>query len=171
MSSYRLARIALLSSLGFVGRIIFLSLPNIQPLSVIIILVSRRLPVIDSLCIAIFSMILSNILLGMGPWTIFQIVAYSLIVLFVSGLEKVGVVSKSARLERIYWSILSGGCGYLYGFIMSILWFWISQSTLFWPYWIGGLFFDSLHAGGNLIFYLILAPYLLPKLENVKSYF
>lgn len=167
MTSQRLTHIALLSSLGFVARLIFSGLPNIQPLTALIIMVSRCLPVFDSMCVAGLSILLSNLVLGMGPWTIFQIAVYVGIVVLVWILEKVmGLFSFSSHLEGLGWSLISGICGFLYGFVISILWSMVTKSISFWPYWVNGLPFDTLHAVGNFVFYLVLSPYVLPQLKK-----
>src|SRR5699024_3309418 len=79
-SVQRIALLGLLTALCYVSRVIFQFLPNVQPVTVILIILVLKMTVVDSWIVAILSILISNIQLGMGVWTIAQIVSFSILV-------------------------------------------------------------------------------------------
>lgn len=146
----RLTVIALMSSLSFVGRMMFSFLPNVQPTTVIIILIVMYMGLYEGMMVATISMLMSNIYLGMGVWTIAQITSYAVIVLF---------VYLFARKFPDYFesfALVAFFSGLLYGLIISLVqapfFGWVS----FIPYYLSGLTYDFSHAIGNYFFFMIL---------------
>lgn len=157
----------MLIAVTHVSRLAFAFLPNVQPVTVIIILITVKLGVADGLLVGSFSMILSNLTLGMGPWTIGQILAYIGIVLITAVFKK---IFNRASNTFVLGVIFSGLTGYLYGLFISIVQapiLGMSIETLI-GYWIAGLPFDTYHAIGNVGFFIILEPIVSPLLQKVK---
>lgn len=153
--------IAMLSSLSFVGRIMFTFLPNVQPTTVIILLVTLYLGTVDGLLVAIISIFMSNIYLGMGPWTLAQLISFGALVTVIH-------LCKKVSLDTKYYPVVALFLGLLYGFVISLIqapfFGWIS----FFPYYISGLPYDFNHAVGNYVFFIILHPPLSKILKNQK---
>lgn len=153
ISTRRLTTIAMLSCLSFVGRMAFSFLPNMQPTTVIIIIITMYFGLTDGLLVATLSMLMSNVYLGMGVWTIAQIASYSVIVIAVGLLVKL-------NLPYRYFGAVSFTSGLLYGLIISLVqapfFGWVS----FIPYYISGIPYDFSHAVGNLLFFIVLHPVL-----------
>lgn len=153
--------IAMLSSLSFVGRIMFTFLPNVQPTTVIILLVTLYLGTVDGLLVAIISIFMSNIYLGMGPWTLAQLISFGTLVTVIH-------LCKKVSLDTKYYPVVALFLGFLYGFVISLIqapfFGWIS----FFPYYISGLPYDFNHAVGNYVFFIILHPPLSKILKNQK---
>lgn len=163
-STQRLALIALLSALAYIGRLVCQPFPNIQPVTVIIILITMYMGWLDGVCVAVLSILLSNMLMGMGPWTIAQILTYMLLVsvtCYVSPCLRQGLSGQGLRQQ---WKmvVFSGFLGLLYGFVISIFSYRMFGLTQFWPYYLQGIPFDMMHALGNSIFYVLLHPLLTP---------
>jgi energy-coupling factor transport system substrate-specific component len=153
VNTYKLTLIAVLSSLAVVGRIFFQFIPNVQPVSAIIILLGFYLGPLAGITIAAITTYVSNLVLGMGIWTIWQIIAWSLIGVL-SGV--LGIIKwRNPIYILVAFAIFSG---YLYGFILSITNFAIAGKFL--PYYLAGLPFDTNHAIGNGVFMIILYPVL-----------
>lgn len=150
-----IAVVSLITALCVVGRYLFQFLPNIQPVTDIIIFMTLSFGVVTGGYIAILSILISNVLLGFGIWTLPQIFAYLMVV----GLT--WLFGHWPYLRRHLWvqAAFSLFAGYLYGFCVSI-----GQYPLLggWPqfvaYYIAGLYFDTFHAVGNLVLYFILIP-------------
>lgn len=72
----RIALLAILTAFITVGRIGFALpfLPNIQPMTALLIIIALNIGVIDGLVVSVLSMFLTNLILSMGPWTMFQMV-------------------------------------------------------------------------------------------------
>lgn len=151
MNTYKLTLLALLAALAIVGRIAVSPIPNVQPVTSILIIAGVFLGPISAFLLAILITFLSNIVLGMGIWTIWQIMSWGIIGVL-SGL--IGKFFKRTPLFLLI--IFSIFCGYLYGFIISLTTYQISGK--FWAYYIAGLPFDTNHAVGNAIFIILLYP-------------
>lgn len=162
-----LAQIALLAAVLVVGRWLFSPIPNVQPMTVLLILVAKRWPLSASLTLVAISVIVSNLLLGMGPWTWMQIVSLGSVVALAKALTPISQRLVSGQWQdRLFWVLFAGFSGYLFGFIISFLWVVILPGLSFLTYYLQGLMFDSLHAIGNVGFYLLLEPIMTPLLQR-----
>lgn len=151
MNTYKLTLIALLAALAVAGRLALAALPNFQPVTAVIIIGGLFLGPISAVILALLVTFLSNMLLGMGIWTIWQIVAWSII-----GILS-GLLGKFRGHTPLYVVVIfSVFCGYFYGFIISLTTYQVSGH--FWPYYLLGLSFDTNHAFGNAVFVLLLYP-------------
>ncbi|NLB98208.1 MAG: ECF transporter S component, partial [Lactobacillales bacterium] len=74
-----IALLSILVALNYVGRVVFQFLPNVQPMTAILLILTLYLGVWDGLIVATLSLILSNMILGMGPWTFAQLFSYAVI--------------------------------------------------------------------------------------------
>jgi energy-coupling factor transport system substrate-specific component len=156
----RITIIALLAAILTIGRIAFAMIPNIQPNTTILILASFVLGPVQGLILAILSTFTTNLFLGHGLWSIGQMIAWGLIAVLSGLLGK--------YRHKFPWWILAfyaALCGFLFGFIMSVLMGGIIMQK-FWPYYLAGLPFDLNHAIGNVVFFIVLYKPLLYILEQ-----
>ncbi|HJF17377.1 MAG TPA: hypothetical protein K8V19_07020, partial [Globicatella sulfidifaciens] len=68
-----ITQVALLTTLCVVGRIFFAFIPNVQPVTAIIAIVTILLGFKDGVIVSSLTMLVSNLILGMGPWVVLQI--------------------------------------------------------------------------------------------------
>lgn len=163
MSVKKISTLALLTTIIYVGRIFFQFLPNVQPMTAILIMITFVYGFSEGCIVAVLSILMTNINLGMGIWTLAQIVSYIIIILF-------------SHLYRPFYQIMPlwvtvlfvGFTGILYGFFISLLQAPFFGFNIFIPYYLSGIAFDLFHAVGNGIFYIILAPYLIPLINKHK---
>ncbi|RLL43677.1 ECF transporter S component [Oceanobacillus piezotolerans] len=153
MHIYKLTIIALLSALAVGGRIIFTYLPNIQPVTDIIIIGGIFLGPLSAFIMAFIITFLSNVLLGMGIWSIWQALSWGIIGILSGVLAK-----KFHHLPTWALAIYAALCGYFYGFMISLVSYQVAGH--FWPYYLAGLPFDNMHAIGNAVLMFILYPIL-----------
>lgn len=157
----RIALLGILTSLIYVGRVSFSFLPNVQPMTTILVIITLTMGIKDSLIIAMLSLIITNLNMGFGVWTVAQMVSFTIILVIVSLFKSV-----YHRLPVIVMAITCGVLGLLYGFCISLVqapfFGWVS----FIPYYISGFSYDCLHALGNFIFYMILSPILIPLIDK-----
>lgn len=151
MNTYKLTLLALLAALAVVGRFAFAFLPNVQPVTTIIIICGLFLGPLAAMTLAVLTTFLTNMILGMGIWTLWQILAWGIIGL-ISGL--IGKYRNKHSIISL--TIYAVFCGYFYGFILSLTTYTISGEFL--PYYLAGLPFDTAHAIGNGIFMVLLYP-------------
>lgn len=154
LNARRISYLALLSAACVVGRLSFTFLPNVQPMTAILLFLSLFLSLPEALLVMAISLVVTNLFVGFGIWTLGQFLSYLGILLVFSALARLPMVHKHLWLQ----GILAGAMGFLYGFLYSIFNYFLYGMSVFWPYWLQGLPFDALHAGGNLVFYLLLYP-------------
>lgn len=165
-SVHRIALLALLTAMSAVGRLMFALpfLPNIQPMTAMFLIVALNIGIYDSLIVSLLSMLLTNLFLGMGPWTIMQIISFAAVILL-TGLLKIFYQFGNLKIRFAFaiWALI---VGFLYGFVISYLNFHLYGLNNFLVYYINGLPFDLMHGLGNFGFFLILEPILVPIIEN-----
>ena len=151
LSSKEVTIVAVLSSFAVVGRLAFAAIPNVQFTTFIVIVSGYAFGARMGFAVGCIAAFVSNLFLGQGPWTPWQMMAWGLCG-GTSGLA--GRLSfKSPRLLLMALGFL---WGYLFGWIMNI-WMWF---TFFYPLdlttWLAvnasSLPFDTVHAVSNLIF-------------------
>lgn len=151
MNTYKITIIALLAAMAIAGRYVFQFIPNVQPVTALIIICGIILGPLSALLLSIVTTFLSNMLMGMGIWTIWQIVSWAII-----GVLS-GLLSKTLKTVPMFVIVLFAVfSGYLYGFVISLTNYQIVGK--FWPYYIAGLPFDTSHAIGNAVFITLLYP-------------
>lgn len=149
-----------------VGRIVFAipALPNIQPMTALLIIIVINLDVIDGLIVAFASLILTNMVLGMGPWTLLQMGSFAVIVLLTA---LIGFMYRPRSLvNRLFFSLWGLVMGFVYGIVISILSYYLYGLSNLWVYWLNGLPFDFLHGIGTAVFYFILEPIFQPLIHK-----
>ncbi|AYW45115.1 ECF transporter S component [Tetragenococcus koreensis] len=153
-STYELAYLAMTVATCTVGRLLFQFLPNIQPMTAIFLIITLQLGIFRGLIINILSVLITNMYLGMGVWTISQIISFGIIICLMGFLCRL----TTFRNNRLLQAAFSVFAGFLYGFVIAFIDVKVYGMPQFWPYYISGLSFDLLHAIGNGGFYLILSP-------------
>ncbi|MCT2537423.1 ECF transporter S component [Aquibacillus koreensis] len=151
MNTYKLTLIAVLAALAVVGRFAFQHIPNVQPVTTLIIICGFFLGPVAAMILAVLTTYLSNLFLGMGIWTIWQIVAWALIGLG-SGLIGLWKIKRPLYV-LVGFAVFSG---YFYGLIVSLSNYIITGK--YFAYYLAGLPFDTYHAVGNGLFMVILYP-------------
>jgi energy-coupling factor transport system substrate-specific component len=152
INTKQLTLMAMLTALSVVGRVFLSAVPNIQPTTVIVIISSFILNPFQAVAVAVSSSFLSNVYLGMGIWTMWQMLAWSVIALISSLIGK-----HHEKIPLPVLSVYAGFCGLAYGFMVSVPLSKIITDN-FWAYYITGLPFDIGHAVGNVIFFTIFYP-------------
>ena len=107
---------ALMSAASFTGRLLFQSIPNVQPLTTIIIICTLVFGFYFGSTVAILSLMISNLFLGMGICTFAQIAAFLAICLITFLLK-----SALNKMPLIILAIFAGLMGYFFGFIISLV--------------------------------------------------
>ena len=111
-------------------------------------------------------------ILGMGTWTILQILSWVVICLFtqcISDFYK--KINKEPPLFLM--AIYAFFMGYVFGFVVSLEQLIIGGPVWFGIYYAQGLLFDTFHAIGNFVFtyfvHLYLCVYLKKKCLNIRK--
>ena len=168
-STKKLTYLAMLIACCVIGRSVFQSIPNVQPVTDIIIFTTIFFSFWEGSIVAVLTILITNMYMGMGLWTIFQIISYLVIILIAYILKFIPKFKKDMKLQAIY----SLFAGYIYGIVISIFSVLSFSCIENFPkkvilYDINGFSFDTMHAIGNFILYLTFIP-IFKKLET--SYF
>jgi len=146
---------AVLWGLGIVaalslGRIILGPIPNVQPVTIGLLLVGAAYGVRKGIGIAILITILSNIFLGTGLWTLFQAVGWSVVA--VGGAIAANHLINEERVMIGRLMIAGFIAAFVFDFIVSLSVLIADPSpSIFIAYLITGIPFDLLHAAGNMV--------------------
>jgi energy-coupling factor transport system substrate-specific component len=151
VNTKELSLIAIYSAFTAIARIPFAAFPSIQPCSYLIFCAGYVFGPLIGFIIGGNTAIISNIILGHGPWTVFQIVGWGLI--GITG----GIYPHSAKqLPNKYLIAIVGFIwGFLFGWIGN-LWSWLLlpkqnlESFIFVN--LNSLVFDLSHAIANVVF-------------------
>lgn len=158
MDIRKLTYLALLAAVTIIGRIFLQFIPNVQYVTTVIIFATIYLGFKEATLLNIVIMTVSNMFLGFGIWTVYQILSYMVIIIITSILKK----EKSFREKITVQSVFCFVSGLIYGLIISIFSATMfSKTSNFVAYYIAGLSFDLMHAVGNLIMYVLLVPILI----------
>jgi len=164
-SARRLAVDGMLCAAAIVGRIALSALPNVQPVTAIIILMAVYIGTWDAAVSAVVIVLITNLILGMGIWSLYQIAAWVLIALLSAALLK----KWHPPAALLIWAIV---CGFGYGAFVSIFsWRMINTGAAaasYTAYWLAGLLADAYHAVGNGVFIWFLIP-VFEKILKLKE--
>lgn len=120
-----LTLVSTLSALACVGRIMFSSIPSVQPSSFIIIASGLILTPIPSLTIGVMTAFSSSLVLGFGTYTFYQAFLWGLMGLISSLLKKIFIISNDnnykVRLPLLV--VYSFIFGVLFGSVMNLSYF------------------------------------------------
>ncbi|WP_290756879.1 MULTISPECIES: ECF transporter S component [unclassified Exiguobacterium] len=154
MTDQRLRFIAIITAAAIVGRLLFSSLPNIQPATAIVLLVAVFVHPIAGAISGMLVVVLTSLFLGSGPFVLFQALAYA-------------TIASLGFVPFLRYRIVLTGYGFLAGFLYG----WVSNLGFlvltgfswqaFLTLLVAGGTFDMLHGFSNAIFIWILFPIFL----------
>lgn len=167
MSSKEIALIANLAALAGLSRVPFAAIPSIQPTSFLVLVSGYVFGPVLGFAVGALAAASSNIFLGQGPWTLWQMICWGLIGVTGGVYQKMG-----GRGDRITLSIIGVIWGYLFGWIIN-LWHWLTfvyplNLKSFIATYASSFWFDTLHAIGNGLFLYNLSPDVINVLERYK---
>lgn len=140
----------MLVSIAVIGRIYMSFIPNVQPLTMIIMITAILMGRTNGVLVATISIIVSNLFLGFGIWNLPQVISFSLIAIISGSFRHL----KDKKYFIYLLALIGFFAGYFHGFIMSLFEYIIFDHFL--AYYIAGIPFDTYHAVGNFIMAFIL---------------
>lgn len=142
-----LVTMALLTALMFVGQVGMSFLPNIEVVSLLVIVYTQVYKKKVFFIIYAFA-ILEGLAWGFGVWWFGYLYIWSILAIIVLLIGK--------QTSAIFWSIVSGAFGLIYGFLYAIPYFIAGGWAAGFSYWIAGIPFDIAHCVGNVVVALVL---------------
>lgn len=154
MGTKEIAVIATLSAFAGVCRVPFAFIPNVQPTTFIVAISGLVFGPYEGFLIGSTATFISNIFLGQGPWTPWQMFSWGLVgaISGILGLNKKKISAQSFAIICFFY-------GFMFDWIMNL---WhvlgfikpLNLTTITMAY-ITGLTLDIMHATGNFIFTII----------------
>jgi energy-coupling factor transport system substrate-specific component len=169
VSSKEVALIGILGAIIAASRIPFAAIPNVQPCTFLIMAVGLVFGPLAGFMVGGTTAIVSNLFLGMGPWTIWQMAGWGMVGLL-SGV--IGKRSKDLSVTKM--AILCFVLGMMYNELLDFSsWVWLYNMNVanFVAVFGMGLPFGLLHAGGNVVFTVALAKPVMRAFRRFQSRF
>ena len=151
MSAREVVLLALMGAIAAVSRVPFAPLPSVQPTTFIVMVTGAALGPLPGFITGALAALVSNLYLGQGPWTPWQMVCWGLIGLS-CGLLANTKVMKSKKWRSVFGIII----GFLFGWVMN-LWGLLGMGGPFTfaqiiSYYLASFYFDLAHGISNVVF-------------------
>lgn len=164
--------ISVMISLAVVGRLVFFMIPQFKPCAAIIIITGIMLGKQAGFLSGILTAFISDFFFGMGPWTVWQMIAFGLIGLMSA------IIFNEDRIEKM------GGFAQLilcvYGFLVTFVVYGLIMDTAtvfmitdkpkvatFIATYSAGIVFNLIHGGSTFIFLYLMANPLSKKIKRI----
>jgi len=161
-SSKELALVGTLAAAAAAGRILFAAIPNVQPVTVITVVSGVALGPRAGACVGALAALVSNLYLGQGAYTPWQMLAWG-------GCGIVGGLGARVLRRRLPLALTCFVLGFAFDAVMNV-WEWLSFYPHTWQAFAAlyaqGIWFDVAHASGNLVLALAAGPELRRLLER-----
>jgi hypothetical protein len=162
------AVVAALAALAVVGRLAFAAIPNVKPTTDIVLFAGFALGAIPGFAVGAVTAIVSNIFLSQGPWTVWQMAGWGAV--GVAG----ALLARFLRGREPNRFVLAGVCGLAglaFGAWMDVYqWTLAARQDLDTYVAVSGtsLPYNIAHAGGNVVFCLLIGPAFLRALARYR---
>ena len=161
-SSKELALVGTLAAAAAAGRILFAAIPNVQPVTTITVVAGVALGPRAGACVGALAALVSNLYLGQGAYTPWQMLAWGF-----CGL--VGGLGARFLRRRLPLAVTCFVLGFAFDAVMNV-WEWLSFYPHTWQAFVAltgrGFWFDTAHATGNFVLALAIGPELRRLLER-----
>ncbi len=155
------AQIGIMSATLTVGKTAFAFLPNIEVVSLLIILYSIYFGKKTILAVYIF-IVVECMIWGINIWSIIYLYSWPLLAL-------VSTVFKNKN-SIIFWSIFSAVFGLMFGALGSIVYLFAGGFEAAFAWWISGIPMDVIHCIGNFFIMLVLYKPLRNVFDKIIDY-
>ncbi|MDD4772348.1 MAG: hypothetical protein PHZ09_01920 [Eubacteriales bacterium] len=150
--------IALMSAVLYGVQVAIAFLPNVELVSLLIIIYSLVFGYKVFFIIGVF-VIAEGLTYGFGIWWISYLYVWPILAI-------VALLLKRNR-SVIIWAFISGLFGLMFGFLCSFPYFFVGGPQMAFSYWVAGIMFDVIHCVFNFVIVLVLFKpvlYMLTKL-------
>jgi energy-coupling factor transport system substrate-specific component len=161
-SASELALIGALAGIAAAGRVLFAAVPGVQPVTVIAVAAGASLGARAGMAVGATAALVSNLFLGQGPWTPWQMLGWA-------GCGLAGAMARRAVRGRLSFALFCAVLGIAFSVLMD-LWLWVGFYPHTWAAMTAvlarGVPFDLAHAIGNFLIALAAGPELRRLLER-----
>lgn len=148
LNARRLALLGILTAVLLGGQVALAALPNVEIVSLLVILYSLLLGRQVFLIIYAFAL-LEGCLYGFGLWWVSYLYVWTLLAI-------IALALRQAEAPALFWAILSGFFGLAFGALCALPYLVTGGIAAAISYWLAGLGFDLIHCAGNFLVCLLL---------------
>lgn len=168
MTSREMVMLAVLAAIAGVSRVPFAALPSVQPTTFVIIASAIALGPQSGLVIGASAALISNMVLGQGPWTPWQMVCWGMAG-FIAGL-----LANTFFMKHMAWRLIYGFIvGFIFGWVMNMWIFFSGFGDLTLETFVllntQSFFFDLAHALSNVFFLFLFSTIWIKTLNRFKE--
>ena len=145
----------LLGAFAVSGRVLLDPIPNVQPVTVIVLLAGIHFGAPRVVALAVAVALCSNVLLGHGLWSLYQAVGWSAVGIVGATLSNRLYVDGRIAIHAL--AVLAVVSAFAFDWIVSLSALHSLSSEVFLVYLTAGIPYDLLHAAGNVAFVAWLA--------------
>ena len=158
----------LLAVFGVSGRILLDPIPNVQPVTVLVLLAGAYFGAPRAIALAATIALASNaMLLGHGPWTLFQAIGWGGVALVGAISANRIVVEGNVRIGLL--AVIAAISGLAFNWFVSLSILLDVGPSMLIPYLLNGLAFDLYHVAGNVLFVAWMASPLGEMMNRHRS--
>ena len=160
LTTFEIVLFGVLGALTFAAKFVMSSLPNIEPVSLMIMLFAVTFGW-KALYPTYLYVAMEILFYGINMWNVYYLYVWAVLLIAALIMRKMQ--------EPLGWAILSGTFGLLFGALCGITDIFIGGFSYAAAKWVSGIWFDLMHCAGNFVIAaLLFAPLrtLLKKLYN-----
>ena len=160
LTTFEIVLFGVLGALTFAAKFVMSSLPNIEPVSLMIMLFAVTFGW-KALYPTYLYVAMEILFYGINLWNVYYLYVWAVLLIAALIMRKMQ--------EPLGWAILSGTFGLLFGALCGITDIFIGGFSYAAAKWVSGIWFDLMHCAGNFVIAaLLFAPLrtLLKKLYN-----
>ncbi|HEU0024957.1 MAG TPA: prenyltransferase/squalene oxidase repeat-containing protein [Thermoleophilaceae bacterium] len=170
-SSRVLALVAALAALGVVGRLAFAAIPNVKPVTDIVLFAGFALGAAPGFAVGAITALVSNVFLSQGPWTVWQMAGWGAVGVAGALLAR---ALRGREPGRVALALVCGLAGLAFGAWMDLYqWTLAARQDLdsYVAVSISSLPYNLAHAIGNVAFCLLIGPAFIRALGRYRRRF
>ena len=157
----RLVLSGLMGALLVVSKQAMSGLPNIEPVTLLIILFALELPRETPRAITVF-LVLQGVLYGFGLWWAMYLYVWYLLAFLARLLRRMD--------HALGWAVFSGLYGLCFGGLCAAVYLVAKTPAFALSWWLSGLSYDAMHGVGNFALMLLLYRPLRTALRTAKKH-
>ena len=166
-----IALVAALAALAVVGRLAFAAIPNVKPTTDIVLFAGYALGGVPGFAVGGLTALVSNVFLGQGPWTAWQMAAWGGVGI---GGALLARATRGRELGRVPLALACGVAGLAFGAVLDMYqWTLAAEQDLatYAAVSASSLPYNLAHAIGNVVFCLIIGPVFIRALRRYRRRF
>ena len=136
--------------LAISGRLLLNPIPNVQPVTFLVIMVGIYFGISYSIAFATIVTLSSNVILEHGIWSNYQIIGWASVGILAALLRNQFIQNEKLNIPNL--AIFAAFSGFLFDWTVSLSILHNVDTSFFLIYLLNGFFFDLLHVVGNVVF-------------------